>query len=120
MSDLSEALAAPTIIHFAGKDRPIKPLDFNRLILIEDEFGSLDAVDYSKARSQRFLMYIILGATHEDLTEEGVGEMLTLTNPDETVTFVKSVLRLSGLLPKEDGKEDAPEAGKTKAAKTKA
>lgn len=103
MSELSEALGRERVLTFDGKEFAVKPLNFNSLAVIEEKFGSLDALTFEKAADQRFLLWVLLSASDPSLTETAVGEMLTFEKLSEVVEFITAALRLSGLISKDGG-----------------
>jgi hypothetical protein len=109
--ELTEALGAPFPLSFAGKEWTIKPLTFNSLVLIEQKFGNVEDVDLSRIASQRFVLWVILNASDKSLTEEAVGDMLTLDKSAEVSGFIMEFFQRSGLVGK--NQTEGKEAGET-------
>jgi hypothetical protein len=112
ISPTSEALGRGKKLTFAGKTWNILPCDFNDLADIEDTYGTL-AVDYSKVKNQRYLIWIALRKADPSLsaeqrenfeyrlTETQVGQMLSADRGlAEVMEFAREVLQISGLIPK--------------------
>ena len=109
MSELSQLLPQERRISFAGKEWSVKPLTFNSLARIEDKYGSLEKMDLGKVTDQRFLLWVILGASDPALTEEAVGELLTIDKMEQVVAFIGQALEWSGLTASPGERETPPE-----------
>jgi hypothetical protein len=106
VSELTEALASPEEATFRGKVYRIEPLDFNDLADLEAVIGDINDLDLSLA-----LRRVDEKLTPQDrencrylLTMRQVGKMFPLTADaaDETGEFIRKVLVLSGVAPKEE------------------
>lgn len=99
---LADALARPRTLTFDGKERTVRVLNFNDLADLEEKFGDLDSIDTGRVATQRYMIWFILSRTDSDLTEQQVGESMTLDKGREIGQFIKEVFALSGFRPSEE------------------
>ncbi len=99
---LAGALASPRAVVFAGHSFSVKPLTFNKLVEIEDAWGPLDTLNMNSLAVQRSLVSIILSTSEKAVTEDEVGEMLTVDDLRGGSELITDVLHFSGLLRSED------------------
>jgi len=100
---LADALARPRTLTFDGKERTVRVLNFNDLADLEEKFGDLDSIDTGRVVTQRYMIWFILSRTDSELTEQQVGESMTLDKGREIGQFIKEVFALSGFRPSEAG-----------------
>jgi hypothetical protein len=116
VSELTEALASPEEATFRGKVYRIEPLDFNDLADLEAVIGDINDLDLSLITHRLLILWLALRRVDEKLTPQDrencrylltmrqVGKMFPLTADaaDETGEFIRKVLVLSGVAPKEE------------------
>lgn len=88
-------MAANTLSAAQGKSA----LTLNDLALLEDRYGSLSDIDFTRFSILRTVLWLSIRKTEKDITEEQVGERFDLTN---LLTEVQPVLKASGLAAGED------------------
>lgn len=93
---LADTLARPRTATLAGKEHSVPVLNFNHLADLEEHFGALEDIDIGKISHQRYVLWFILSRSQPELTEQQIGESLTLDNGAETGAFIRKVFTLSG------------------------
>lgn len=142
MSELSEALGKGKELDWNGGKWHCLPLDLNDLADIEDRVGDVDLLDLTKISHQRLILWLVLRkadpalspaereACAYKMTERQVGKLVNASQLQkaETVEFLLSILKVSGLMPgadmsrgatgaeQDEGNAQPPEAASEKAS----
>jgi|694.fasta_scaffold03391_3 hypothetical protein len=85
-----------------GEIRPTnKALNLNDLAELEEKFGSLDSINFSKVSTLRYVLWLVLKKEDVALTLEQVGERFDLSNLNKEI---EPILEASGLRGDGEGK----------------
>jgi len=85
-----------------GDIRPTnKALNLNDLAELEEKFGALDSINFSKVSTLRYVLWLVLKKEDGALTLEQVGERFDLSNLNKEI---EPILEASGLRGDGEGK----------------
>jgi hypothetical protein len=85
-----------------GDIRPTnKALNLNDLAELEEKFGTLDSINFSKVSTLRYVLWLVLKKEDGALTLEQVGERFDLSNLNKEI---EPILEASGLRGDGEGK----------------
>lgn len=85
-----------------GEIRPTnKALNLNDLADLEEKFGTLDSINFSKVSTLRYVLWLVLKKEDASVTLEQVGERFDLSNLNKEI---EPILEASGLRGDGEGK----------------
>ena len=83
-------------IELGGAEYTISPITLNDLISIEDE-----GIEQDSMKGVRFLLYLSLVKKHPNMTQEKIGDLVTMENiNDISDVLVGSLTQIEGEKPK--------------------
>lgn len=101
----------PQTVTLGGRQFRIAPLDFNDLIVIEDEQGNLSEflarVGSMELKAIRYFFWLLLRKSAPELTLEEAGQLIPIQETEITVLLVQ-MLAAAGLVGDDSGNEAAP------------
>jgi len=83
-----------------GKEYKLGPVNLNVLTGLEEEFGcALDELEKKLAKPRashlRILIYVLLRENHPDMTQDGVGKLVSMDILPEVSTIIGEVMAAS-------------------------
>ena len=101
----------PPTVTLGGREFKIEPLDFNDLIVIEEDRGNLAEflaeVTALNLRALRYFFWLLLRKTEPELTQEDAGRLIPIQE-SEMLLLLAQMLRAAGLVGDDSGNAAAP------------